>query len=98
MQRRQSGLKSGESWIRVKNFDFFQAISQTKDRFSGQISEKCRFFTGIFKRTSLFQGKFPKNFNFLGNFTKTFDFIGKNWLFTAIPGQIILFLFKIHHF
>src|SRR6218665_490286 len=46
----------------------------------------------------MFQGKFPKNFDFLGDFTENFDLPGKNWLFTAISGQIILFLFKSHHF
>jgi len=35
---------------------------------------------------------------FSGNFTKNFDFTGKNWPFTATSGQIILFLFKSHHF
>jgi len=36
--------------------------------------------------------------DFLGDFTENFDLPGKNWLFTAISGQIILFLFKRHHF
>ena len=49
-QRRQSGLKSGGSWIRVKNI-------------------------------SIFAGKFPKT-----------------WPFTATSWQIILFIFKSHHF
>src|SRR6218665_3930878 len=39
-----------------------------------------------------------KNFDFSSNFTKEFDFPGKNWRYTAISGQIIVFLFKIHHF
>jgi len=49
-QRRQSGLKSGESWTRVKKFrfsrkisdkfGFFQAIHKQKIDFSRQISEK----------------------------------------------------------
>src|SRR6218665_1034491 len=34
----------------------------------------------------------------MANFRKTIDFPGKNWLFRAISGQIILFLFKSHHF
>src|SRR6218665_3622041 len=34
---------------------------------------------------------------FHGKFLKNIDFSGKNWLFTAISGQIILFLFKSHH-
>src|SRR6218665_1378862 len=42
------------------------------------------------KKISIFPGKFRKNF----------DFPGKNWPFrpTATSGQIILFLFKSHHF
>ena len=53
-QRRQSGLKSGGSWPRVKKFRFsrqfsekfrfFQAILQTKIKFSGQISKNFLFF------------------------------------------------------
>src|SRR6218665_512679 len=39
-----------------------------------------------------------QNSDFLGKFPKNIDFPGKNWLFTAISGQIILFLFKSHHF
>src|SRR6218665_441977 len=34
---------------------------------------------------------------FSGNLKK-FDFPGKNYPFTATSGQIILFLYKIHHF
>ena len=73
----------------------------------GQI--KISDFSGNFTKNFNFLGKFPKNFNFVsGNFTKNsifqgkfpknIDFPGKNWLFTAISGQIILFLFKSHHF
>src|SRR6218665_2547443 len=40
-----------------------------------------------------------KNSFFSGNFTKQFRYFpGKNWPFTATSGQIILFLFKSHHF
>src|SRR6218665_1667915 len=81
-QRRQSGLKSGGSWIRVKKF-----------RFSKKNSEKFRLFqaistfSGNFKnKKSIFQGKFPKKFDLLqvisqicsisqGQFPKNFDFL-----------------------
>jgi len=57
----------------------------------------------------IFQGKFPKNFDFFqvilykisifhGKFQRNIDFSGKNWLFTAVSRQIILFLFKSHNF
>src|SRR6218665_3292054 len=65
-QRRQSGLKSGGSWIWVKklislgkfpkNFEFFQTISQ-KIQFSRQTSEKCRFFQAIAQTIFNFPGK-----------------------------------------
>ena len=70
-----------------KNFDF-----------SRQISENFVFFRQFHTKIWFFPGKFSKNFNFLGNFTKISHFPGKNWSFTAISGQIILFLFKSHHF
>jgi len=50
------------------------------------------------KQISIFPGKLPKISIFSDNFTKSFDFPGKNWSFTATSGQIILFLFKSHHF
>jgi len=55
-------------------------------------------FSGNFTKISIFQGKFLEIFDFLGNLTEDFDFPGKNWLFTVSSGQIILFLFKSHHF
>jgi len=55
IQRRQSGLKSGWSWIRVKKF-----------RFCRKISEKFGFFQAISQtKISIFQGKLLKNFNFV---------------------------------
>ena len=65
--------------------------------FSRQIQEEFRFIKQFHKKL-YFLGKFPKHFDLLGNFTKNFDFPAKNWLFTAISRQIILFLFKSHHF
>src|SRR6218665_3758778 len=55
-QRRQFGLKSGGSWIRVKKFDFYR-----------QISENFNYFRQFYKRISSFPGKFPKNLIFSGN-------------------------------
>src|SRR6218665_3950057 len=46
----------------------------------------------------IFPGKFTKHLGFSGNFTRSVDFPGKTWPFTATSGQIILFLFKSHHF
>src|SRR6218665_2725508 len=40
-----------------------------------------------------------ENFDFFRPFhTKMLIFSGKNWSFTATSGQIILFLYKSHHF
>src|SRR6218665_3017348 len=57
----------------------------------------------------LFSGNFTKNFNFPRQISekfrfsqaisqKNFNFPGKNWPFTATSEQVILFLFKSHHF
>src|SRR6218665_809911 len=87
-QRRQSGLKSGGSWTRVKKFRFsikisekfrfFQAISQTKKSiFHGKFPESFGFFPVLSQKISIFEVKFPKNFDFLRNFPKYFNFLGK---------------------
>jgi len=59
-------------------------------------------FSGNFTQKSMLPNKIFQNFRkfsiFSGNFTKEFNFLGKNWPFTTTPGQIILFLFKSHHF
>src|SRR6218665_2904252 len=47
---------------------------------------------------SIFPYKFSKNFNFTKKLTFPGKFPGKNWPFTATSGQIILFVFKSHHF
>src|SRR6218665_1573863 len=64
-QRRQSGLKSGGSWTRVKKFRFsrkisekfifFQAISQTKDRFFKANFRNISFFSGNLKKIQFFK-------------------------------------------
>jgi len=63
-QQRQSGLKTGGSWIRVKKFRFFSGNFTKIIDFSGEISEKNQFFQVILQKISTFQGKFPKNFDF----------------------------------
>ena len=68
-QRRQSGLKSGGSWIRVKNFSIFPGnFSKDFRFFSGKFSKNFDFFRQFHLRISIFPGKFPKKFDFLGNF------------------------------
>src|SRR6218665_3411541 len=56
-QRRQSGLKSGGSWIRVKKI----LIS------TGKFPKNFNFFRQFYKRISSFAGKFPKILIFSGN-------------------------------
>jgi len=64
----------------LKNFDFFQAISQKID-FSGKFTKNFDF-SGNFTKLSIFQGKFPKNFQFLGNFIGYLQlFLGKLFYF-----------------
>src|SRR6218665_2178083 len=53
-QRRQSGLKSGRSWIRIKKFDFYR-----------QISEKFQFFQAILQKNIKFFTQISENFDFL---------------------------------
>jgi len=96
-ERRQSGLKSEESWILVKK-SIFSGNFTKKFRFFRQISKKFRFFQAIWLKISIFPGQFPKNSDFSDNLRKKFEFPGKNWPFTASSWQIILFLFKSHHF
>ena len=57
-----------------------------------------RFFRQLHKKVWFFQADFRKFRFFSGNFTRNFYFPGKNWPFTATSGQIVLFLFKSHHF
>ena len=87
MQRRQSGLKSGGSWIRVKKFgfsikfsknlDFFRQFHKQKADFSGQIFEKFGFFHLISQKISIFKGKFCEEFGFFREFHKKFKFSRK---------------------
>src|SRR6218665_2641574 len=75
------------SWIRVKKiFDFYR-----------QISEKFQFFQAILHKNIEFCGQISENFDFFRQLKK-FDFPCKKSPFTATSGQIILFLFKSHHF
>ena len=100
-QRRQSGLKSWGSWIRVQqnfkfpdkfpiNFDFVQAISQN-----------IRFFKANIRKNPIFSGNFRQKFRFSRpKFPNDFFFrlSWQNWRFTATLGQIILFFLKSDHF
>src|SRR6218665_1898518 len=70
------------SWIRVKKFQFLQA--------------NFKFFRQFYKRISSFAGKFSKILIF--QVIKKIDLSSKKSPFTATSGQIILFLFKSHHF
>src|SRR6218665_3704973 len=57
-----------------------------------------RFSAGGEKSIANIEANFRKILTFSGNCSKNFEFPGKNCSFTAISGQIILFLFKSHHF
>ena len=66
LQRCQSGLKSGRSWIRSTKFRFSPANFREISIFSGNVKkiqffhanfQKFRFFHAIFKKISIFQAK-----------------------------------------
>src|SRR6218665_2586672 len=61
-QRRQSGLKSEGSWIRVKNFDFLGTFPKNFD-----------FFRQFHKKIDI-SGQISEKFPFSGNFTKKINF------------------------
>jgi len=81
-----------------KKFWFFQAISQKNLIFPGKFLKNFDFSWQIFKKFRYFQADFRKISIFSGNFKFFSDFPGKNCSFTATSGQIILYLFKSHHF
>src|SRR6218665_1589286 len=94
--------------FRKEKVDFSGQISE-KYRFFHVILQKILIFQVKFPKNFDFLGNFPKYFDFLGKFAKNFDFFrqkfaknidfpGKNELFIAISWQIMLFLFKSHHF
>jgi len=59
VQRRQSGLKSGGSWIQVK-----------KSIFPGKFPKKFYFFRQFQKTISICSGKFRENFAIFWQFEK----------------------------
>src|SRR6218665_123699 len=61
-ERRQSGLKSGGSWIRVKKFRFSRKITEKFRFFQAIIFTKNRFFRSNFRKISIFSGNFTKKF------------------------------------
>ena len=65
--------------------------------FPGKFLKNFDFSQVNFQRNSIFQASFRKISISSGNLKKC-QFSGKNCLFTATSGQIILFLFKSHHF
>src|SRR6218665_549630 len=86
-QRRQSGLKSGGSWIRVKKIDFYR-----------QIFENFQFFQAILQKNIEFFRQISENFDFVRQLKK-FDLPSKKLsIYRYTSGQIILFLFKSNHF
>src|SRR6218665_1237426 len=99
-------FRSFKAILQTEN-QFFRANFQKISIFSGNFTKNSIFqgkfpknfdLLGNFKKISIFSENFQNISNFFGNFTKNFDFPTKNWLFTAISRQIILFLFKSHHF
>ena len=89
------------------NFHFFRQFHKQKSIFRANFL-KISIFSGNFTKNFDSLGKFPKILIFFrqfhkksifqGKFQKNFNFPGKNWLFTAISGQVILFLFKVTTF
>jgi len=77
IHRRQSGLKSGGSWIRVKTFPIFSGNS-TKIRFFKANFQKSSIFSGNFKTNSTFQAKIAHLQLLQG---KLFYFLFKSHLF-----------------
>src|SRR6218665_1114320 len=86
-------MKSGGSWIRVKKGNFTK-----KNRFLEANFRKCSISSGNFtKKFRFFEENFRK-ISFFRKFKKKLEYPGKNWPFTATSWQIIIFLFKGHHF
>src|SRR6218665_3159705 len=54
-QRRQSGLKSGGSWIRVKKFRFLQANFRKISIFSGNFTKEYRVLQANFRKFCFFR-------------------------------------------
>src|SRR6218665_3010122 len=79
IQRRQSGLKSGGSWIRV----------QKNSIFAGKFPKNFHFSSNSTKNFA-FSRQISEKFRFLRQFKKKFEFPGKNWPFTATSRKIIL--------
>ena len=66
--------------------------------FSTEIFEKCRFLQAISLKNFDFSRQISPKFPFFRKFKTNFEFPSKNWPFTETSWQIILFLFKSHHF
>src|SRR6218665_1251576 len=91
----------------TKKNQFFQANFREKKSIFQAISQKTLIFKANYwkmfsrqfqKENSIFPSKFPKSFDFFQGILIFFDFPSKISPFTATSGQVILFLFKSHHF
>ena len=74
------------SWIRVKISICIQPDFRKISIYSGNFTKEYRVFQANFRKFWFFQA------------VKKIDFPSKKCPFTAISGQIILFLFKSNHF
>src|SRR6218665_370279 len=71
---------------------------QKKSDFPGKFPKISKFSGNFTQKFDFFQAHFRKISIFSGNFTKNFELPAKNWSFTVNCEQIILLLFKSHHF
>jgi len=80
-----------------KKFDFLGKFPKKFDFVSGNFTRN-RLFRANLRKILIFSGYSIQNSDFSGKISEKYRFSTQNWLFTAISGQIILFLFKSHHF
>src|SRR6218665_1637304 len=91
LQRRQSGLKSIGSWIRVKKIQFFHAGKFSKNfDFFRQISEKFRFFNQLETKFRISRHKLAIYSYILANYS---IYLQKSSLSNILPvhDKIIIF-------
>ena len=90
-------MKSGGRGSGSKFFRFFQTNFK-KLFFSGNFKQKIDAFQASLKKFDFSKQIFEKFLFFEAISQNNFYFPGTNWPFTTTPGQIILFLFRSHHF
>src|SRR6218665_1601717 len=74
LQRRQSVLKSGGSWIWVKTISIFPGKFPKNFDFSGNFTKKFRCFQPNFRKISIFSSNLTKNFYFSRQMSEKFRF------------------------